>query len=675
MLLARIKPELDIGLPDFVRAFFSDPDQAPHSAESLQRLAPAELEELQLRQAQHLALILSADSTPQTRQTEATRLGRAHELSGISPPVLTRSYELYLTRIRALIGKSGLSAPERDQLSAHVAMRLMRDISDQLEAQIAVQMEVATLFASLDRIIQETSKLPDLLNKLMEAFVSMDGLIACLFSRPDAHGAMQIEAYGGAAGRTYAETLQSGRAPMFHTSAQDAAGRGPAGRAWRSGQIQITEIATMNIEAYPWRDVGRKLGFRSSAGVPLLEEAGQPFAILSLYSSWPGFFGSPNRLLMLEHIQQATSHAVRRSEQNKVIPVSTRRAAQQLVADGAVEMHYQPIVDLRSGRLAHVEALARLRQPNGQLLAPAAFLPALGQNGLLRLFQTGLQQVCEDLTTWQCLSPALRIHAAINLPSDGLIDDAYRDCIFETLARFSLAPSRIELEVLETPDAGDLDKRETRIRELRDAGVPIVQDDLGSGYSSLLRLDRMPFDAVKIDQGLVRSALEKPWRALGFIYHLTRLADDFAIPVTVEGLEDHGLIEAAAILGATCGQGYGIARPMPASDLPAWVAQWAPSIKVNRPRTAIGALACFLLWDRHLAAAQHMREGSSHSVTQADAVLAFIEETTLPAGDLPKLLARHQDNARLGALDPRFRATQLEIIDRLTELRRDELKA
>ena len=674
-IFAAIQPKLSPHLAEFVDDFFSALRDSPHCEQIFARLSAAEAGDLKIRQIRHLELILAPEQTESLRRNEAERIGRVHELAGINPPLLTRSYEVYHRRIRQVIATSGLAPEQQDQANAFVVSRLLSDISHQIESHYAIEMEIAALFAALDRTIQETSKLPDLLNGLMEALTRMDGLVACLFSRPDARGAMQIEAYGGDAGRAYAEALQSGLVPMFHISPDDAAGRGPAGRAWRSGQIQINEFSTANAAVYPWIDVGREIGFRASAAVPLLDEAGQPFAILSLYSSWPGFFGAPNRRIMLEHVQQAMSHAVRLSEQNKVIPVSTRRASQQLIMDGAVDMHYQPIINLRSGELKHVEALARLRQSDGRLLPPAAFLPALGRSGLLRLFQIGLDHVCRDLTIWQNQSPALRMHAAINLPSDGLIDDAYRNCVFETLARWSLDPSRLELEVLESQDPLDLAKRDARISEFRSAGVRIVQDDLGSGYSSLLRLDSVPFDAVKIDQGLVRSALEKPWRALGFIYHLTRLAHDLAIPVTVEGLEDEGLIEAAAILGADCGQGYGIARPMPAGELPQWAAHWAPRIDVRSPRTALGALAGLLLWDRHLATLDQWPERADRFVAQPGAVLAFLKHTTLPTGDLAERLARHLEKARSGIRDADFLATQQSIINRLAELGRNRRNA
>jgi hypothetical protein len=109
------------------------------------------------------------------------------------------------------------------------------------------------------------------------------------------------------------------------------------------------------------------------------------------------------------------------------------------------------------------------------------------------------------------------------------------------------------------------------------------------------------FDEVKIDQGLVRSVLHKPQRALEFILYLTRLAHAFGTHVVVEGLEYLGMIEAAAILGADHGQGFGIGAPMPAADVAAWYGSYRFPVNPQNPRTALGAMAGYLLWDMQMA--------------------------------------------------------------------------
>jgi hypothetical protein len=137
---------------------------------------------------------------------------------------------------------------------------------------------------------------------------------------------------------------------------------------------------------------------------------------------------------------------------------------------------------------------------------------------------------------------------------------------------------------------------------LKALGVRLVEDDLGAGYSSLIRLRQWPFDRVKIDQAIVMQVADDPLRTLRFIRQLIRLGHDLDLEVVVEGLESPGLIEAALALGADMGQGYALARPMPADALPGWLRGFAWRWDVARPATALGALAAALLWEEQLQA-------------------------------------------------------------------------
>jgi EAL domain-containing protein (putative c-di-GMP-specific phosphodiesterase class I) len=418
----------------------------------------------------------------------------------------------------------------------------------------------------------------------------------------------------------------------------------------------------------PWRAEAQKHGFRSSVAIPLLDESDQAFAIVSLYSEWPGFFSAGAREAMLRHIQQAVSYAVLHCERSTVIPANLRRTYRQYLEDGAVEMLYQPIVNLGTGKLDSLEALARLREPEGQLISPAAFLPALGNAALLRLFQLGLEQVCRDLRMWRAQDPHLELPVGLNLPPEGLTEDAYRDSIHEALSRWELPTCVLLLEMLEAKESLDLAKRGARIAEFQQEGIRVVQDDLGSGHSSLLRMDRVPCDRVKIDQGLVRSALNRPVRALEFIYYLTLLAHDFGIPVTVEGLEDIGLIEAAAILGADCGQGYGIARPMPAQDVMPWNQGWSLPVDPAWPRTALGAMAGFLLWDGKLGVLTDWPDPAADFIKTPYLVHRYLDRSGSLDPDLPELLERTQILALKGQRSPQYTQARRELIERLGEV-------
>ncbi len=140
------------------------------------------------------------------------------------------------------------------------------------------------------------------------------------------------------------------------------------------------------------------------------------------------------------------------------------------------------------------------------------------------------------------------------------------------------------------------------LEQFKALGVRLAQDDLGSGHSSLLRLRHFAFDDVKLDQSLVRGQEFDPRGALNFIHPLTSLAHSMGLTVVVEGLENAGLIEAAYMLGADAGQGYGISRPLPADEIPAWVHDHRLRLDRDNPSTHLGGLASHVAWEHRAAA-------------------------------------------------------------------------
>lgn len=651
-----------------VNSFYIQLSKRPESAAILSRLSPEELENLKSRQSEHLLLLLSSGITPQAHYKRALHVGRVHEMVGAGLPMLMEAYHLYHSRFETILDAAALTSEERGVLRGALRQRAQLDVEAQIASHAQLDIEIGLLQVALDEAIQRAGNLADLLRDSLQALADLDGISACLFSRPDAHGVMQIEAEGGEEGRNYAESLRLKRAPLFETNAVSSAGTGPSGRAWRSGQIQVNDSFAVEATLHPWRQEALKRGFRSSVALPLLDESGQAFAILSLYSKWPGFFSAVNREVMLRHIQQTMSHAISRLDRTSVIPLDLRHAYRQSLESGAVEMLYQPIVDLRTGKLDTLEALARLRGADGELIAPAAFLSAFGSSGLLRLFQLGLEQTCRDVQAWRERSGDFDVRVSLNLPPDGLTQDEYRDTVFEMLSQWKMPPTLLTLEILETKESLDVSRRDARIAEFQKAGIEIAQDDLGSGHSSLVRMDRLPSDRVKIDQALVRGTLKRPVRALEFIHHLTLLAQGFGAKVTVEGLEDEGLIEAAAILGADHGQGYGIARPMATREVMPWMQSWSFPIDPSEPRTALGAMAGYLLWDHKLGTIADWPEFIEQLIKEPWLVHRYLSRAGNSDTELSMMLERTQIVALKGHGSAKYIQMRKELIDRLGEI-------
>ncbi|HEX9227793.1 MAG TPA: EAL domain-containing protein [Arthrobacter sp.] len=256
--------------------------------------------------------------------------------------------------------------------------------------------------------------------------------------------------------------------------------------------------------------------------------------------------------------------------------------------DGGLEMFMQPVVDLHNGSVHLFESLARLRLRHGSLVPPAAFLPHLSAAETDRLFRVGLDQALACLAAWDGLELSAKV--SINIAPSTLLDPGCPRFVEEALRRHTIAPPRLVLELLES-ETTDWDLLRGPLDRLVELGVGLAMDDLGAGYSSLKRLSMLPFTAVKIDRDMLSGLRTSPLETLSLIATLVQIGRDFDLSVVAEGLENLGMTEAVAVLGARYGQGYHLARPMPAAEVPGWTAGFGSRESPRQVTTALGALA------------------------------------------------------------------------------------
>ena len=279
-------------------------------------------------------------------------------------------------------------------------------------------------------------------------------------------------------------------------------------------------------------------------------------------------------------------------------PLNTRQHYLGLLRADALEMHYQPIVALNSGKLVKVEALARLHDGD-RLLRPVEFFPALGSEDFVELYGRGLEQALRQRNRW--LGEQLDVQVSINLPSSALGDARYFDATHRILREYRCAPERLTLEILETGEIPRGVDAASEMAKFRNLGVSLAEDDLGSGHSSLHRLRDLPFDIVKIDGALVATKGGNPSDVLRFIYQLTRLGHSLGKSVIVEGVEERDLLQAIRILGADAVQGYVIARPMLGGQIVDWVRNQGDSgATMAYPDSTLAKLARLLMWEERL---------------------------------------------------------------------------
>ncbi|MDE2481406.1 MAG: EAL domain-containing protein [bacterium] len=647
----------------FSNEFYETLARAHPIADVISRLSPEEFDHLKSRQAEYLGMLLAPDLTAESHATQAHRAGTTHALVGVAPTWLIESYALFQHRIHAMLRDLLPLSERRERTQRVVDLRALYDLREQLTSYDAVSRGVASVLASVDRHVLSAANLSDLVREVFASLAELDGDVSGFFGRADAQGDLQFEATFGVADRYY-QAMESGVIPKISIAPNVPAGQGPSGRAWRTGHVVVSNAWMLEPDRAPWRSVGGELGFRSSAAIPLSDESGRTVALITLYSGFPGFF-STNRIgKFLGHLHHVLSRAVALRMHAPVIPLLERQTYRGLLEAQRVAVLYQPIVSLKHGELVKVEALARLLDDDDDLIPAERFLPAFGEADLRELFERVLGRACSDLRTLE--RGGIRTRVSINIPAQALGDTRYRAMLLDTLGAHGLDAQRVTLEVLETSeDTTDVSKHQGFLASLRDLGVEIEQDDLGSAHSSLVRLDQYPFDGVKIDQALVRGATRNPQRALEFILYLSRLAHALSIPATVEGLEHPGMIEAAALLGADRGQGYGIAMPMPASELAAWHKAYRYPVDVRAPRTALGAMAGYLLWDLQLSELARWPNLRDEFAQHTSAVERFVEERSLHGTPLDEHLRRAHEHARNGSHDALYKQTRLAIIDAL----------
>jgi diguanylate cyclase (GGDEF)-like protein/PAS domain S-box-containing protein len=245
------------------------------------------------------------------------------------------------------------------------------------------------------------------------------------------------------------------------------------------------------------------------------------------------------------------------------------------LARGEFVLHYQPKVNMRSGQVVGAEALIRWQHPERGLLPPGTFLPVIEDNPMaVDVGEWVIGAALTQIAAWR--ATGLDLPVSVNIGARQLQQADFVERLQAILARHpQVHPGCIELEVLETSALADMAQVSQVIEDCAQMGVKFALDDFGTGYSSLTYLKRLRVALLKIDQSFVRDMLDDP-DDLAILQGVIGLAAAFKREVIAEGVEtvEHGT--ALLHLGCELAQGYGIARPMPPEQMPAWAATWQP---------------------------------------------------------------------------------------------------
>ncbi len=259
--------------------------------------------------------------------------------------------------------------------------------------------------------------------------------------------------------------------------------------------------------------------------------------------------------------------------------IKYRKEALERIAQGLNNnefvLYYQPKVDMRRGQIVGLEALIRWQHPQHGLLPPGEFLPLLSGHELeIRLDNWVLDRAMAQMEAWA--GQGIQIQVSVNITGSTIQAPGFITALSTILsAHPTVDPTQLEFEVLETAALEDMDHIGQVFRQCQSMGFQIALDDFGTGYSSLTYFRRLPANTLKIDQTFIRDMLDDP-DDMAIVESVIGLTTAFNRKVIAEGVESTALGAVLLHMGCNLAQGYGIARPMPADAIPAWIGAFKP---------------------------------------------------------------------------------------------------
>ncbi len=312
---------------------------------------------------------------------------------------------------------------------------------------------------------------------------------------------------------------------------------------------------------------GNELSTSASIGVALYPQDGRDFDILRKKADMAMYRAKEagrNTYRFFDEAmdEEAVEHLLMRS--------GLRRAVER----GEFALHYQPQIEIGSGRLIGVEALLRWEHPEFDLVYPDRFIPVAEDSGLIvPIGAWVIEEACRQAMAWQRAGlPDLVV--AVNLSAVQFRRGGIEETVTRALESSGLAPDRLELELTESILIQDVEQVMATIRHLKRLGVQLAIDDFGTGYSSLSYLKRFDIDKLKIDRSFIRDLATDPDDA-AIVRAIIQMAHSLGLRAIAEGVETPELLAQLRSFGCDEAQGYHYARPMPAAEFERYLAAFA----------------------------------------------------------------------------------------------------
>ena len=251
--------------------------------------------------------------------------------------------------------------------------------------------------------------------------------------------------------------------------------------------------------------------------------------------------------------------------------LSMREDLAQALDRGELSIHYQPILDLASGEVVAVEALARWERPSG-MVGPTEFIPIAEETGLIvPIGRWVLETACREIRSLDLAHPGRELRVSVNVSAVQLGREDFANEVSTILHETGLAPGRLILELTESLLLERSEPTLASMRRIRQLGVRLAIDDFGTGYSSLSYLPELPVDMLKIDRSFV-AGLDSGRETLAVVRSIIRLAATLGLVTLAEGIERPEQAARLRTIGAELGQGYYFARPLTTPQLATYLA-------------------------------------------------------------------------------------------------------
>jgi len=287
---------------------------------------------------------------------------------------------------------------------------------------------------------------------------------------------------------------------------------------------------------------------------------------------------------LIRHSSQSL-HQAKRNGRDRITWFDTQREQEQTqltqlikrmelaMSNNELELFYQPKVNMKTCEVIGVEALLRWRDPERGLVPPGDFLPIIEEHPFsIDVGNWVLDAALKQVSEWR--KQGIELPVSVNINALQLLDDEFLDSVNTHLRHYpNVSPRFLEIEVLESAAIGKVNVAAEVLAKCKKMGIAVSLDDFGTGFAALDYLKRLPAQTLKIDQSFVRDMMTDEGD-LAIVKGIIGLADAFNFSIIAEGVETEPQGKQLVELGCVLGQGYGIAKPMPANEVLPWLKNW-----------------------------------------------------------------------------------------------------